>query len=197
MTEVKSKLPPQNLEAEVSVLGGILIDNEAISRVIEILRSEDFYKPAHQKIYKTILQLYEKNEPADLLTVTNILRTGGELESIGGAMYLATLVDQVSTSAHIGSYSKIIREKSILRSLIDGATDIVQKGYGEEGDVDEYLDQAEKIIFEIASRQIKQGFTPIKGIVKSSFKTIEELYEKKELVTGVATGFQDLDRMTS
>lgn len=197
MTDGVQKIPPQNLEAETAILGGILIDNESISRVIEILRPEDFYKEAHREIFRAILDLYQINEPADLLTLTNHLKKEGTLGRIGGASYLSSLVDQVPTAAHVGHYAKIIREKSILRRLIDGATEIVSRGYEEEKSVEEFLDHAESIIFEIASRQITQGFYPLKDLVKSSFKTIEELYEKKELVTGVPTGFKDLDRLTT
>lgn len=190
-------MPPQNLEAEEAILGGILIDNDSIHRVIEILDAEDFYKATHQKIYQGILGLYQKNEPADLLTLTQALKNTGELEGIGGATFLATLVDKTPTAAHIAHYAKIVREKSVARRLIDGATEIVTRGYEEGANVDEYLDHAERIIFDIASRKIQQGFFPIKDVVKASFKSIEELYEKKELVTGVATGFKDLDRITS
>lgn len=197
MVETTAKLPPQNLDAERVILGGMLIDNEAILKVIELLTPEDFYRQAHQEIYRVILELFQVNEPADLLTVTNFLKKSGQLEKIGGAKYLATLVDEVPTSAHIGHYAKIVREKSILRRLIEGATEIVTGGYEEEKSVEEFLDHAESIIFEIASRQVHQGFFPIKDVVKSSFKTIEQLYEKKELVTGVTTGFKDLDRLTS
>lgn len=197
MTDPVTKLPPQNLEAERTVLGGMLIDNEAISRVIEILRPEDFYREAHREVYKTILDLYQMNEPADLLTVTNHLKKEGTLGRIGGATFLATLVDQVPTAAHIAHYARIIKEKYILRRLIDGATEIVTRGYEEEKSVEEFLDHAESIIFEIASRQISQGFYPLKDVVKASFKTIEQLYEKKELVTGCPTGFKELDRLTS
>ena len=161
------------------------------------MRPEDFYREAHRKIYQAIVTLYQANEPSDLLTVTHQLKKTEHLEAAGGAAYLATLVDSVPTAANAGHYAKIIREKSILRQLIDGATEIVTQGYAEGSNVDEYLDKAESIIFEIASRKIHQGFWPVKDIVKSSFKMIEQLYEKKQLVTGIATGYQDLDRITS
>lgn len=179
------------------VLGGMLLDNESIGRVFEVVRPDDFYKPAHQKIYQAILKLFEANEPADLLTLTDWLKRQGELENIGGAQYLATLVDDIPTAAHLSHYAKIIREKAVRRALIEGATRIVERGFQEEGNVDEDLDQAEALIFDIAGRQINQDFFPIKGVVKSSFQTIEMLYEKKQLVSGVATGFGELDRLTS
>ncbi|OGQ04957.1 MAG: replicative DNA helicase [Deltaproteobacteria bacterium RIFCSPLOWO2_12_FULL_44_12] len=191
------KLPPQNLEAERAVLGGMLIDNEAIHRVVEFLEPDDFYKEAHRKIYQAVLDLYQANEPSDLVTITNLLKSNGSLESIGGATFLSSLVDQVATAAHIAHYAKIIREKSVLRQLIDGATSIVTRGYEEESGIDEFLDSAERVIFDIATRRIQQGFYPVKDVVKASFKSIEQLYEKKELVTGVATGYKDLDRLTA
>ncbi len=193
----KGKLPPQNLDAERSVLGGMLIDNDAINRVVEILDPSDFYRNAHRKIFQAVIELYQANEPSDLVTITNILKNKGELEAVGGASFLATLVDETPTAAHIAHYAKIIREKSILRRLIEGATDIVSRGYADEGGVEEFLDEAERIIFEVASSRIQQSFVPVKDVVKSSFKTIEQLYEKKELITGVPSGFKDLDRITS
>ncbi|MDZ4224468.1 MAG: replicative DNA helicase, partial [bacterium] len=157
----------------------------------------DFYRESHRKIYQAMMELYQANEPSDLVTVTNILKSKGDLERAGGAAFLATLVDQTPTAAHIAHYAKIVREKSILRRLIDGATDIVTKGYSLERSVEEFLDEAEKIIFEVASTRVQQSFFPLKDIVKSSFKTIEQLYEKKQLITGVPSGFKDLDRLTS
>lgn len=192
-----NKLPPQNLEAEQAVLGGMLIDNDAINRVIEVVGADDFYRENHRKIFDAIINLYNRNEPADLVTTTDALKGTGELESAGGATYLANLVDNVPTAANIASYGRIIREKSVLRQLISGATDIVSRGYDERGNVDEFLDSAEKIIFEIAQRRIKPGFAKLSDIVRDSFKAIETLYEKKALITGVPTGFKDLDRLTS
>lgn len=197
MTEPSPKLPPQNLEAEASVLGGMLLDNEAIHRVVELLEPEDFYREAHRQIFQAILDLYETNEPADLLTVTSQLKKKGALERVGGASYLSTLLDKTPTSAHVGHHAKIIREKAVTRRLLEGASEILQRGYEEGANVDEFLDAAERIIFDVASRRVQQGFHPVKDLVKSSFKTIEQLYEKKELVTGVPSGFKELDRLTS
>jgi replicative DNA helicase len=195
--EATTKLPPQNLEAEQAVLGGMLIDNDAINRVVEVVNPNDFYRDSHQKIFGAIIELYNKNEPSDLVTLTDALKARGELESVGGASYLAALVDGVPTAANVTSYSKIVREKAVLRQLITGATDIVSRGYEEKGDIDEFLDNAEKIIFEIAQRRVGAGFTTVRDIVRDSFKAIEALYEKKALITGVSTGFKDLDRLTS
>lgn len=196
MAETPSKLPPQHLEAERSVLGGMLLQNDAINRVVEFLRPEDFYRDSHRQIFQAIIELYQKNEPADIVTVTNVLKMKGALEDVGGASYLSELVDNVPTAANIATYGRIIREKAIVRHLITGASDIIAKGYEDHGDVDEYLDTAEKIIFEIAQRRVHQGFYPLKDIVRDSFKAIEQLYEKKELITGVPTGYRDLDRLT-
>lgn len=190
-------LPPQNVEAEQSVLGGMLIDNETVNRVVEVLRPEDFYRPAHQTIYEAILAQYQKNEPSDLITITNWLKKEGKLDEIGGPAYLAMLVDQVPATTNIGHYANIVYDKAVLRHVITGAGEIIQKGYDSKGDVDQYLDQAEKIIFEIAQRKVTKSFAHVKDIVKDSFKMIEQLYEKKEAVTGVPTGFEDFDKMTS
>lgn len=178
------------------MLGGILLDNEAIHRVIELLEPADFYREAHRKIYQAIIELYRQNEPADLVTATNTLKSKGVLEEVGGAVYLSSLVDRVPSAANIASYAKIIREKSVVRRLIEGATEITERGYRDDGDVDEFVDEAEKIIFEVARRRIKKGFTPVKEIVKDSFKAIEQLYERKELITGVPTGYKEFDRLT-
>ncbi|PIR19936.1 MAG: replicative DNA helicase [Deltaproteobacteria bacterium CG11_big_fil_rev_8_21_14_0_20_47_16] len=196
-TASSGHLPPQNVEAEQSVLGGMLIDNETVNQVIEILRPEDFYRPTHQVIYQAILSQYQKNEPSDLITVTNWLKKEGRLDDIGGPAYLAMLVDQVPATTNIAHYARIVYDKSVLRHVISGAGEIIQKGYDSKGDVEQYLDQAEKIIFEIAQRRINKSFAHVKDIVKDSFKMIEQLYEKKDAVTGVPTGFEEFDNMTS
>ncbi|MCK9275826.1 MAG: replicative DNA helicase [Syntrophales bacterium] len=191
------RVPPQNLDAEQSVLGGILLDNNAINNVIEILEKGDFYSEAHRKIFTAILDLGEKNEPADLITLCNVLRDKGELDRIGGEPYIASLVDRVPSAANITHYSKIVKEKSILRGLIGAATEILTKSYGIGADIDSVLDEAEHSVFEISEHKIKPSFFPIKEVIKSSFKTIEKLYEKKSLITGVSTGFRKLDELTS
>lgn len=191
------KLPPQNLEAEQSILGGILINNDAINRVLEILNPSDFYREAHRNIFETMIEINRKGEPVDLITLNNALKTSGSLDNVGGPAYIASLADGVPTAANITYYANIVREKAILRGLINVATDIVSKAYEESGNIDDFLDKAESKIFEISEAKVRQSFFNIKDIVKDSFKTIEELYERKELVTGVATGFFDLDHMTS
>ena len=191
------KLPPQNLEAEQSVLGGILIENEAINRVMEILDADDFYRDGHRKIFNALINLSERDEPADLITMTNELRKIDQLDSIGGASYLASLIDSVPTAANIEYYAKIVKEKSILRKLIQTSTEIITQSYEDRGDVEVFLDEAERAIFDISEKRVRPSFYPIKDVVKDSFKILERLYEKKELVTGVPSGFKELDRLTA
>jgi replicative DNA helicase len=191
------KLPPQNLEAEQSVLGGILIENEAINRVMEILDADDFYRDGHRKIFNALINLSERDEPADLITLTNELRKIDQLDSIGGASYLASLIDSVPTAANIEYYAKIVKEKSILRKLIQTSTEIVTQSYEDRGDIEVFLDEAERAIFDISEKRVRPSFFSIRDVVKESFKTIERLFQKKELVTGVPSGFKELDRMTA
>lgn len=191
------KIPPQNIEAERSVIGAILLENEAINNVLEILSVNDFYSESHRKIFSAILELYEKNEPSDLITLSNTLKNNKQLDNAGGVSYLASLVDNIPSAANVTYYSKIVKEKAILRGLIGAATEIITKSYDAEKDVENILDEAEHTIFEISENKIKPAFYPIKEIVKDSFRTIEKLYEKKELVTGVPTGFEKLDDLTS
>jgi len=191
------RIPPQNLEAEQSVLGGILLDNQALNGALEILTARDFYSEAHRKVFMAILELSDRNEPSDLITLSNLLKDKKQLDQIGGAAYLAGLVDNVPSAANISYHAKIVREKSILRALIGTATDILAKSYNTGADIDQVLDEAEHAIFEISENKIRPSFFSIKDIIKDSFKTIEKLYESKELITGVATGFEKLDEYTS
>ena len=191
------KLPPQHIEAEQSILGGILIENEAINRVTEILDADDFYRDAHRKIFNAFINLSERDEPADLITLTNELRKIDQLDSIGGASYLASLIDSVPTAANIQYYARIVKEKAILRKLIQTSTEIITQSYEDRGDVEGFLDEAERAIFEISEKRVRPSFYPIREIVKESFATIEKLFKKKEAVTGVPSGFKELDRMTA
>jgi len=191
------KLPPQNIEAEESILGGILIENEAINRVTEILDPDDFYRDAHRKIFNALINLSERDEPADLITLTNELRKIDQLDSIGGASYLTSLIDSVPTAANIEYYAKIVKEKATLRKLIQTSTEIITQSYEDRGDVEMFLDEAERAIFEISEKRVRPSFYSIREIVKDSFTTIERLFQKKELVTGVPSGFKELDRMTA
>lgn len=191
------KLPPQHIEAEQSVLGGILIENYAINKVMEILKPDDFYRESHRKIYEALIVLSERDEPADSITLTNELKINGHLDSVGGASYVASLIDLVPTAANIEYYAKIVKEKAILRKLIQTSTEIITQSYEDRGDVEGFLDEAERAIFDISENRVRPSFYPIKDVVKGSFKILERLYEKKELVTGVPSGFKDLDRMTA
>jgi replicative DNA helicase len=197
MDLLAQRLPPQNLEAETSVLGGVLLENEALNRVLEVLQEGDFYREAHRRIFSAIVHLYEHSEPVDLITLSEILKTRGEMDAVGGIEYLNSLVNSVPTAANISYYAKIIKEKAILRKLINRATEIVSQSYSNSGDVDDFIDQAERTIFEISEDRVRPSFYPIKDLIKSSFKTIERLYEKRQLITGVPTGFQKLDELTS
>ncbi len=191
------KLPPQNVEAEQSVLGGILIENGAIHRVMEILAPDDFYRDAHKKIFNGLLDLSERDEPADLITLTHELRKKDQLDSVGGASYIASLIDTIPTAANIEYYARIVKEKAILRRLIEAATEIVTQGYEDREDVEGLLDEAERAIFQIADNRVRPSFYPIREIVKNSFKTLEKLFEKKEMITGVPSGFKNLDQLTA
>ncbi|MFA4916321.1 MAG: replicative DNA helicase [Syntrophales bacterium] len=191
------KVPPQNIEAEQSILGGILLANQYLNNVIEILDKSDFYSESHRKIFAAILELSDRNEPSDLITLSNILKEKKQLDLVGGTTYLASLVDNVPSAANIAHYAKIVKEKSILRRLIGTATDILSRSYDSGANVDNVLDDAEQAIFEISENKIKPAFFPIKGLIKDSFKTIEKLYERKELVTGVPTGFEKIDELTT
>ena len=191
------KVPPQNLEAESSVLGGILLENEAINQVLELLRPEEFYRESHRKIFRAMIELSDRSEPVDLITLSEFLKGRGELEGAGGTAYLASLADFVPTAANISYYARIVREKAILRSLINAATDIATRGFEEQGNVEEFLDTAEKVIFDISERKIKAAFVAVGDMIKDTLKTVEKLYERKEMVTGVPTGFRDLDKLTA
>ena len=191
------KLPPQNVEAEQSILGGILLENHAINAAMEILGRDDFYSEAHRKIFAAILDMSEQNEPVDLITLSNALRNKNTLDSVGGTAYLASLVDNVPSAANVANYAKIVKEKAILRGLIGSATQIINSCYETGSDVDQVLDQAEHSIFEISEHKVRPSFIPLRDIIKDSFRSIEDLYSRKELITGVATGFDKLDDLTS
>ena len=192
-----SRVPPHNIEAEQSVIGGILLDNEALPNVLEILRGGEFYRAAHRTIFGAVLELFERNEPCDLVTLTDLLRSQKKLEEVGGASYLASLVDRVPSSANTGQYARIVKEKSMVRTLISRATEIVASGFDSSLKAEELLDRAEQAIFQVSEDRINPSFFPIKEIIKQSIKTLETLYDRKEMITGVPTGFTDLDRLTS
>jgi replicative DNA helicase len=182
---------------EQSVLGAVLLENEALAKVLEVLDERDFYQDAHRWIFQAMIELFEENVPIDLLTVTERLRKKERLEAVGGATYLAELVELVPTAANVWHHARVVREKAVLRGLIQTATSIVTDSYEDTEDVDMLLDRAEQAIFEISQRKATSGFMHINAILKGSFKRIEQLYERKELVTGVPTGFIEFDRRTA
>ncbi len=190
-----NKLPPQNIEAEKSVLGSILIDKDSIEKVVDILRPDDFYIRQHQLIYQAMAKLLEKNEPIDILTVTNKLEEAGELENAGGAAYLTSLLSFVPTSVHILNYAKIVQRKKILRDLIDSAHRITELGYQEDEGIEKILDQAEQKLFAVSQRSLTQEFTHLKEGLVEAFERLEKLHKGDGTLRGLATGFVDLDNI--
>jgi replicative DNA helicase len=191
------KIPPQNIEAEMAVLGAMIIDESVIADVLEVVGEEDFYKPEHKLIFAAIFSLFDSRKRIDLLTLSEELTGKKVLERAGGASYLATLSDFVPTSANCVNYAHIIKEKNVLRSLISSATQIASSVYAQEEDVTALLDRAEKLIFDISDRRLEHSYVHIKDIIKDGIELIESLYHKKSHVTGVPTGFNDFDIKTS
>ncbi|MEK7822804.1 MAG: replicative DNA helicase [Nitrospirota bacterium] len=191
------RLPPQNIEAEQSVLGAILLENEILASVVEMLAPEDFYKDSHKKIFLAMLDLYKKNEPIDLITLTEQLSRKEQIEEIGGASYLSHIVNLVPTSANIKYHSKIVKEKSLLRNLIRTTTEIITTSYDESIEINELLDVAETKIFSLSEKTIRGSFVRIDNVVKDTIELVDKLYNKKELITGLPSGFTDLDMQTT
>jgi replicative DNA helicase len=190
-------MPPQNVEAEQSVLGTVLLSDHSLSSVLELLVSNDFYKDSHKLIFEAMIVLFERNEPQDIITVSNQLKDLNQLDAAGGVAYLATLSSIVPVTANLFHYAKIIRQKAVLRNLISVNTDIASRCYEEQGDIDTLVDEAEQAIFEIARSKSDKSFTPLKRIIPGAFETVEQLYKRKEHITGVPTGFSKLDQMTA
>jgi len=191
------RIPPQSLDAEMSVLGAALLDKEAISKILEVIDESAFYKQAHREILRGIIDLYLRNEPVDLVTLSDVLRRNGQLEKIGGLEYLENLAESVPTSGNVEYHARIVLEKSTLRKLIESATEIVARSFQETERADEVLDKAEQLIFKISEERLRQTFVPLRGILKHSFEMIEDLYATKRHITGVPTGFPDLDEKTA
>jgi replicative DNA helicase len=194
---VEGPVPPQSLEAERSVLAGMLLDFESIGRALELLEPPAFYRVAHQKIFEAVVALYNRNEKADLITVAEELRKRGDLEAVGGQPALAQVLDYATTSANLEEHARIINAKFLLRSLIKSAGEIQQECFAESDESGAILDRAEQRIFAITDRRVRQGLVPLKELLKPAFEQIQSLYERKTLVTGVASGYEDIDRMTS
>jgi replicative DNA helicase len=191
------KLPPQNVEAEQAVLGAILLDNQALYKTLEILDPEEFYRPVHKRIFRGMVELAEQSQVIDLLTLTDHLRRGEALDAIGGTAYLTDLAQSVATAAGVAYHARMVHETAVSRSLIVAATEIVSRGYEGTRRVDELLDFAERSIFGIAERRIKRLFTSMQDVVASTVAHIDQLYTRKERITGIPTGFHDLDERTA
>ncbi len=190
-------LPPQNLEAEESLISAVLIDNATLLEVIEVLKPEDFYRTAHERIFTAMTDLFSHTEPVDLITLTNKLKEQGQLEEIGGAAYLARLMDTAPVAANATHYARIVHDKACLRRLITKSNEIVQKCFEDRGDIDELLDFAEHSVFEIAENKIRKAFHPLSELIENNIDQLEERQGNRTLITGVATGFSLLDHLTS
>jgi replicative DNA helicase len=191
------RIPPQNLEAEMAVIGSVMVDREMMAPVLEMVQSHDFYAHVHEAIFQVLAQLYERGEPLDKITVAEDLRSRGQLEKVGGLAYITSLMDTVPTAASAEYYARIVREKSALRGLIHAGTQITQIGYEAEEDVDGALDRSEQIVFEVGRRQSRGKFTPIAGLLKGAFEQIDDLFHSGGTRTGLTTGFRDIDDYTA
>lgn len=191
------KVPPQDIEAEQAVIGSMLTDQDAVVAAIETLKPEDFYREDNKLIYSAILNIYNRAEPIDIITLKAELSSMGKLDNVGGLEYIVGLPDKVPTTANVDMYIKIVEEKSMLRNLIKTANEILSMGYDQTEDVEDVMDLAEKKIFDVMQKKSKTGYTSIKDVLVESFTKLEELYNQKQHVTGVPTGFIDLDRMTA
>jgi replicative DNA helicase len=197
LDETPRRIPPHSIDAEESVIGGVLLDNTALDRVLEILTPDDFYRDAHRKILHGMIELNTRLEPIDLITLTDLLKNHNQLQDVGGAAYLAELAERVPSAANVGYYARIVKDKALLRRLIQATSEIATRSYESQADVERFLDEAEHRIYEIAENKAKPSFFRVRDIVVESMKAVEQLYERRELVTGVPTGFVDLDRKTA
>ena len=191
------RTPPQDMAAEQSVLGAMMISKDAIADVAEVLRGADFYRPSHEVIHDAIIDLYGRGEPADMVTVGHELQRRGELQRIGGAPYLHTITASVPIAANAGYYAGIVREKAILRRLVDAGTRIVQFGYAGEGDVDELVDQAQAEVYQVTDKRSSEDYAPLSDIMDGVLDEIEAIGNREAGLYGVPTGFADLDDLTN
>jgi replicative DNA helicase len=191
------QIPPQAVDAEMAVLGAMLLDRDAIARALETINEKCFYSNQHAKIFSAVITLYDRNEAVDLITLAEELRKANDLEAIGGITYLETILSSVATSASVEHHAKIVLEKSTLRRLIDASTQIIYDAYNGQVEVAELMDRAERRIFEISGSKLRQGFVAMQDIIKDSFELVEQLYQQKRYVTGLESGFKDLDTMTA
>jgi len=189
------KLPPQNIEAEKSLLGALLLDKDAAMKITGLVQSDDFYRDNHSAIFASMLKLFDNRSPIDLVTLTDQLEKNKMLDKIGGASYIATLANSVTTAAHVVEYANIVSQKATLRRLISASQDIALLGYHEEMDLSAILDTAESKLFSVSQKYLKQDFIPIKDVLAASFDRIDELHKNKGQLSGIGTGFKDLDRI--
>ncbi|MCK4923868.1 MAG: replicative DNA helicase [Spirochaetes bacterium] len=197
ISTLTDKLPPQNLEAERACLGSMLLDREAIEVAIDVLTDEDFYSEQHRIIFRTLLELYGRSTPVDIVTLTDYLRGSGELDSAGGVGYISSLLDETPTSANAEYYAKIVEQKSLLRKLIRASSSAISLCYNTEKDAYEIVDEAEKLIFDVTERKGVQGYFPISEVIKDSITAIEKLFHRGDNYTGIPSGFKELDDLTS
>ena len=190
------RVPPHSLDAEAAVLGGILMDNQQLDRIVEMLRPEDFYVPANRMLFEAMIELFESGQPIDLVTLANRLQEHDRLAAIGGASYLARLLDAIPTVANLESHATIVREKANVRRIIDACHATLSEAYGDHGEVAEFLDKAERRVFDVARQDGRSPYVPMREAVKQTFKAIEVASERGESLTGLATGITRLDRMT-
>jgi len=191
------RVPPHNLDAERSLLGGILLEAQAFIEVVDVVQPEEFYRDAHRKVFEAMRSLFSKSQPIDRITVKDELTSMGAFESIGGDEFIDLLDKVVPTAANLAWYAKIVHDKALARRLIEAASAIVQLGYEQHGEVGEFADECERRIFSVTEQRTSVSFVPLKPIIKDVFKTVEALYERQEEITGIPTGFADLDRLTS
>ncbi len=197
MEPLGDRLPPQNIEAEQSVLGSILLNPEALIPAMEYIESTDFYRRGHQLIFQTMIDLSERNEAIDVVTIADMLESRNQLEDIGGTPYLADIATTVPTAANVEYYSKIVEERSILRRLIQTATEIASRGYDEASDLPNLLDDAERKILEVSEKRSRSGFVNIETVLRETINNIDELFQNDEEITGISTGYKALDQMTA
>ncbi|MFM7359510.1 MAG: DnaB-like helicase C-terminal domain-containing protein, partial [Actinomycetota bacterium] len=190
------RTPPQDLIAEQSVLGGMLLSKDAIGEVVEIIRQRDFYRPAHELIFDVIIDLYGRGEPADAVTVSAVLTKRGEIAKAGGAPYLHTLISAVPTAANAGYYARIVRERAIARRLVEAGTKIVQLGYAAEGEIDDVVDLAEQEVYQVTERRAGEDFVQLNELIPAALDQIEKM-QSGEIAEGIKTGFKDLDVLTN
>ncbi|MFA5099202.1 MAG: replicative DNA helicase [Candidatus Paceibacterota bacterium] len=191
------KLPPQDIEAERSVLGALMLDKEAIIKVADLINPSDFYQPAHAKIFDAIFELFEKGEPIDVLSVSKKLKDKDELNNVGGSSYLTDIINSVPTASHIAYYAKIVRQKKVLRQLIGASSEITEKVFDTSGDPEDLLDDIEQKIFSISQQSRPQNFVPIKDELKSAYERIEKLHQGEKGLRGITTGYDEIDSYLS